>query len=410
MKKIAIFLFFAFLTPLTHAQIKMGAECMEQYLPLLKGKKVAVCGNHTSMVYNTHLVDTLLSSGVNVVAIFCPEHGFRGEAEAGAHIKSSVDAKTGLPIISLYGSNRKPKAEQLAGIDIILFDIQDVGCRFYTYISTLHYVMEAAAENHVIVAILDRPNPNGYFVDGPVLEPKYKSFIGMHPVPVVHGMTIAEYGMMINAEGWLSTGPLSCDLRLFPMEGYNHSMRYHLPYAPSPNLQSDEAIYLYPSLCLFEGTLISVGRGTDKPFEVYGHPELTGGDYYFTPQPIRGVSENPPLKGQRCRGYQLTDWARARYDSTNSFSLEFLMNAYRQFPRKSAFFERAEVFDKLAGTATLRQQIIAGKTEQEIRDSWQPELDSFKAKRALYLLYPLNDTTPKQPNDIYPEEIIEHDN
>lgn len=400
MKKTLFLLLFTWISTVAHAQIIPAAEKMHQYLPLLKDKKVAVCGNHTSMVKETHLVDTLIASGVNVVAIFCPEHGFRGEAEAGAHIKSSVDAKTGLPIISLYGSNRKPKAEQMKGIDLIIFDIQDVGCRFYTYISTLHYVMEAAAENNVTVFIFDRPNPNGYFVDGPVLEPKYKSFVGMHKVPVVHGMTIAEYGKMILGEGWLANGVM-CDLKTFTMTGYNHSMRYHLPHPPSPNLQTDEAIYLYPSLCLFEGTVISIGRGTSKPFEVYGHPELTDGDYLFTPQPIRGVSENPPQKGKQCRGYQLTGIARERYNSTNSFSLEFIMNAYHHFPNKAAFFERPEFFDKLAGTATLRQQILAGKTEQEIRDSWQPALDEFKALRAKYLLYPEKDTTllPSKTNN-----------
>lgn len=364
----------------------MGAERTELYFPLIKGKNVAVCGNHTSMVGNTHLVDTLIASGMKVKAIFCPEHGFRGEAEAGATINSSVDEKTGVPIISLYGSNKKPKAEQLTGIDAILFDIQDVGCRFYTYISTLHYVMEAAAENHVQVIILDRPNPNGYFVDGPVLDLKYKSFVGMHAIPVVHGMTIAEYGRMINGEKWLANR-VQCDLQTIPMKGYDHTMRYSLPYPPSPNLQTDEAIYLYPSLCLFEGTLISVGRGTKTPFEIYGHPELTAGDYHFTPKPIKGVSENPPLKGQNCRGRQLTQYAHDNLDSTNAFSISYLIDAYKHFPRKDAFFERPGFFDKLAGNSTLRQQIMAGKSENAIRQSWQDDLTKFKAIRARYLLY-----------------------
>lgn len=360
---------------------------MDEYLPLLKGKRVAVCGNHTSMVGNTHLVDTLLSRGVNVTTIFCPEHGFRGDAEAGANIQSSTDSKTGLPIVSLYGKNKKPQPEQVKGLDVIVFDIQDVGCRFYTYISTLHYVMEAAAENGVKVIILDRPNPNGYFVDGPVLEPEYRSFVGMHCVPVVHGMTIGEYGMMVNGEGWLDNG-IKCNLTVVKMHDYDHTMRYALPVAPSPNLQTEAAVFLYPSLCFFEGTSLSLGRGTDHPFEMFGAPDLEAGDYHFTPQPIPGVSENPPLKGQDCRGYLLTPVATAHLHSTNCVNVEYLLLAYRNFPNQSKFFLDNGFFNKLAGTDKLRKQIEAREEASAIYESWKPGIEAFKKVRAKYLFYP----------------------
>ena len=367
------------------AQPIVGAALMDEYVPQLEGKRVAVCGNHTSLVGTTHLVDTLLSLGVKVTKIFCPEHGFRGEAEAGANIQSSTDAATGLPIISLYGKNKKPTAEQVKDLDVILFDIQDVGCRFYTYISTLTYVMEAAAENGVSVIILDRPNPNGYFVDGPVLDTAFRSFVGMHPVPVVHGMTIAEYGLMVNGEGWLANG-VRCDLSVVKMAYYDHTTRYSLPVAPSPNLQTDEAIYLYPSLCLFEGPCISLGRGTDHPFEMYGAPGLLDGAYTFTPHAIPGVSENPPFKDQVCRGELLAsvciDW-----DAPGSLDLFFLLNAYQNYPDKANFFLKNNFFDKVAGTDLLRKQIIAGIAEEEIRASWEPGLENFKEIRGKYLLY-----------------------
>ena len=373
-------------TILASAQIIVGAERTDLYFDQLEGKKIAVCGNQSSRVGSQHLVDTLVASGFNVVTIFCPEHGFRGDAEAGAHISSSVDAKTGIPIVSLYGKNKKPNLSQ-SNIDLIIFDIQDVGCRFYTYISTLHYVMEAAAENDVEVMILDRPNPNGYFVDGLVLDTNYRSFVGMHPIPVVHGMTIGEYGRMINGEGWLDKG-IHCKLQVVPMDNYDHNTRYVLPIAPSPNLQTPEAIYLYPSLCLFEGTPISIGRGTDIPFQVYGHPQLTTGDYYFTPRPIKGVSENPPQNGQKCRGYNLSDYATANLQGSNNFSIQYIIEAYKHFPDKAKFFNANLFFDKLAGTNQLRKDIIAGKSEEEIRASWQPKLQKFKEIRLQYLLYP----------------------
>jgi len=367
--------------------IRVGAERMELYLHLLAEKKVAVCGNQTSRVGTIHLVDTLLASGVNIVKIFCPEHGFRGDAEAGAAISSFIDPKTGIPIISLYGNNIKPTVKQMSGIDILIFDIQDVGCRFYTYISTLHYIMESAAENNVQLCILDRPNPNGYFIDGPVLDMKYQSFVGMHPVPVVHGMTIAEYAQMINGEKWLKNG-VRCKLLIIPVENWEHSMRYPLPYPPSPNLQTDEAIYLYPSLCFFEGTAVSLGRGTALPFQIYGHPAFKEGDFTFTPQSIKGIAENPPLKGKKCRGYNLTEWAHNQLNSENKIHLSFLLNAYKQMPEKETFFTSPDFFDKLAGNSILREQILNGATEDVIRNSWIYNIRTFKIKRANYLLYP----------------------
>jgi len=369
------------------AQIITGAEQTNRYFTLLQHKRVAVCFNPTSVIGKNHLVDTLLSAHIYIVKIFAPEHGFRGEAEAGAIIQSTTDAKTGIPIVSLYGKNKKPTNEQLKDVDIILFDMQDVGCRFFTYISTLHYVMEAAAAAKVPVLILDRPNPNGFFVDGPVLEEKFKSFVGMHPVPIVHGMTIGEYAQMINGEKWLENN-LICDLQIIKCENYTHSSRYSLPINPSPNLGSDEAIYLYPSLCFFEGTDISLGRGTPTPFQIFGHPNLTTGDFYFTPEPIKGVSENPPQKGKKCRGFDLTNEARKNLQENNSINLSYLITAYKHFPKEMKFFTSSDFFDKLAGNSTLRWQIINGKTEEEIRASWQPALDNFKKIRNKYLIYP----------------------
>ena len=366
--------------------LRTGAECMERYLPLLEGKRVAVCGNQTSVVAKTHLVDTLLSRKVNIVKLFCPEHGFRGQAEAGATIASGKDPLTGLPVVSLYGKNKKPTAEQLQGVDVVLFDLQDVGCRFYTYISTLHYVMEAAAENGVKVIVLDRPNPNGFYVDGPVLEPAYKSFVGMHPVPVVYGMTIGEYARMINGEKWLANG-VQCDLTVIKIEGYTHETRYVLPVAPSPNLQTAEAIYLYPSLCLFEGTNVSVGRGTDQPFEMYGAPGMLSGGYRFTPRAIPGVSENPPFKGQECRGYLLHDIAAENLNNPGRLNLSYLLTAYRDCADKASFFLKNNFFDKLAGTDQLRKQLLVGANEEEIRASWEPDLEKFRHIREQYLLY-----------------------
>jgi len=372
----------------TIGQPIVGAAFMDTYLPNVEGRRVALCANHTSVLNGVHIVDTLLAKGVNIVKIFCPEHGFRGEAEAGAVIGSSTDAKTGLPIISLYGSNKKPQPEQIKDIDVFIFDIQDVGCRFYTYISTLTYVMEAAAECGKSVIVLDRPNPNGYFVDGPVLDAAFRSFVGMHPVPVVYGMTMGEYATMVNEEGWLAN-TIRCDLTVVPVANYTHATRYSLPVAPSPNLTTDAAIYLYPSLCLFEGTAISVGRGTSKPFQVFGHSELLAGDYYFQPVPIKGVSENPPQKGLLCRGLDLTEYAENHLDSVNSFRLDYLLFAFENFPNADAdFFTSASFFDKLAGSDVLRKQILAHRSATEIRNSWQHDLFAFKRLRKQYLLYP----------------------
>ncbi len=370
----------------SQASLRTGAERLEAYLPELAGKRVALCGNQTSVVASTHLVDTLIASKVNLVKLFCPEHGFRGQAEAGAVIASGKDPKTGLPVVSLYGKNKKPSAEQLQNVDVILFDLQDVGCRFYTYISTLHYVMEAAAENGVRVIVLDRPNPNGFYVDGPVLDPQYKSFVGMHPVPVVYGMTIGEYALMINGEKWLANGR-QCDLSVVKLEGYSHKTRYDLPVAPSPNLKTPEAIYLYPSLCLFEGTNVSVGRGTEHPFEMYGAPGMQAGDYRFTPHAIPGVSENPPFKDQECRGRLLVLGDHWRTVTSGKFDLRYLLDAYRNCSDKAVFFLKNNFFDKLAGTDQLRKQIVAGVSEEEIRASWEEGLNAFKKVREKYLLY-----------------------
>ena len=334
-------------------------ECFGATVPLTLVGDIAVVANQTSIVGNTHLVDTLLSEGVHITKIFCPEHGFRGTAAAGAHVDNSIDTKTGIPIISLYGKNKKPTKEQMKGVDVVIFDLQDVGCRFYTYISTLHYVMEACAENNVPLIVLDRPNPNGHYVDGPVLDTAhYRSFVGMHPVPIVYGMTIGEYAMMINGEGWLRGGE-KCDLTIVPMQGYKRdSVGYELPVPPSPNLRNAHAIALYPSLCLFEGTHCGVGRGTDYPFEwvTYGSDTL---DLRYEQAPV-------------------------------AFSLKYLMLMYNQAIKQSnnqTFFLKNNFFEKLAGNGDLRKQIESGMSEEEIRATWQPALDEFKKIRAKYLIY-----------------------
>jgi uncharacterized protein YbbC (DUF1343 family) len=356
---------------------QVGAERTAIYFPLLEGKSIAVVGNQSSLIASTHLVDSLVNSGLDVVKVFSPEHGFRGTADAGAYIDNGVDERTGLPIVSLYGSNKKPKAEQLAGIDVLLFDIQDVGARFYTYISTLHYVMESAAEHNISVMVLDRPNPNGHYVDGPVLDAAFRSFVGMHPIPIVHGMTIGEYAQMINGEKWLKEG-VECDLNVIPMTAYERYKPYDLPVKPSPNLPNSQAVNLYPSLCLFEGTTVSVGRGTPLPFQHYGAPYLKS-DYYFIPKSGEGA-KCPKHEGQKCFGIDLS-----KHKKLEQIDLSFLMNAYEQAEDKSTFFNT--FFDKLAGRNSLRLSIIEGKSEEEIRKAWSDELKSFKRMRSTYLIY-----------------------
>jgi len=362
----------------------VGAQRTNEYLPLLKGKRVAVVTNQTGLIGERHLVDSLVSLQVAVVKVFAPEHGFRGEADAGEHVKDGKDARTGLPLVSLYGSNKKPKPEQLADVDVLLFDIQDVGVRFYTYIGTLHYVMEAAAENGKKVVVLDRPNPNGFYVDGPVLDMAFSSFVGMHPVPLVHGMTVGEFARMINGEGWLK-GKVKCDLTIIPCSGYDHSLLYQLPIRPSPNLPTNSSIHLYPSLGLFEGTVVSVGRGTEKPFQCIGYPGNPVGRYSFTPVSMPGAKD-PPHKGKVCTGLDLQEYGDLQPRLEKRINLQWLIGLYAEAPDKAKFF--IPFFDKLAGGSSLREQVIAGKDEETIRASWRNGLERFAPIRAKYLLYP----------------------
>jgi uncharacterized protein YbbC (DUF1343 family) len=373
-------------TGLMWASPRPAALSTKEYIPLLKGKSVALVVNQTSMINQTHLVDSLLKMAFNIKYIFAPEHGFRGDHSDGAVVASGKDVKTGLTLISLYGANKKPTPEQLQGVDIVLFDIQDVGVRFYTYISTMHYVMEACAEQHIPMMILDRPNPNGNYVDGPVLKKNYESFVGMHPIPVVHGLTVAELAQMINGEGWLKGG-IKCDLIIIKVQNYTHNSYYELPVAPSPNLPNQLAVLYYPGLCLFEGTNVSLGRGTNKPFQIFGFPGWTSSPFAFTPRPISGVSDNPPLKNQECRGYDLSDSAPADIFKLRQLNIDRLLIAYDAYPQKDKFFLSNLFFDKLVGTDELRKQIIAGKTAAQIRASWQPDLEIYMKMRAKYLLY-----------------------
>lgn len=391
--------------------IRTGAERLEVYLPLIKGKKVGIFANHTSLVGKTHLVDTLLSQGVNVVMIFAPEHGFRGEADAGEKVGNTKDPKTGIDIISLYGSKRRPSAEELQKVDVLIFDIQDVGLRYYTYISSLEEFMNAALEHAKPLLVLDRPNPNGFYVDGPVLEKPFKSFVGMQPVPVVYGMTIGEYGMMLAGEKWLSpkansnmayfkttqpTDDTAFHFLVIKCQGYTHNSYYTLPVAPSPNLPNMQSIFLYSSTCYFEGTDVSLGRGTDKPFQVYGHPTMPKDLYSFTPRSVPGA-KNPPQLDKTCYG---ADLSKEKIDITKpewqQIQLKYLMDAYRLFPDKSKFFLKPSkatlqpqdyFFNKLTGNALLMEQIKNGTSEAEIRKSWEPGLKAFKEIRKKYLLY-----------------------
>ena len=366
-------------------KIQTGAEQVAEYVKLLGKKNVGVVANQTSIVGKTHLVDVLLSLNVRVKKILTPEHGFRGVAEAGENINSSVDKTTGLPIISLYGDHKKPTPEDLEGIDIIVFDLQDVGVRFYTYSSTLQYVMEACAENKKKLILLDRPNPNGFYVDGPMLEPAFKSFVGLNPIPVVHGLTLGEYAQMLNGEGWLAE-KAKCDVTVIPVKHYRHNMQYVLPVKPSPNLPNMTAVHLYPSLCFFEGTIVSIGRGTEFPFQIVGYPGFNEGPFSFTPKQNPNMKVAPLYEGRLCNGFDLREFGEYYIPSLKKLYLFWLKNIYDNYEPKDKFFN--SYFDTLAGTDKLRKQIVSGANEEDIRKTWQDDLIAYKAMRKKYLLYP----------------------
>ncbi len=368
--------------PTAVPQLIIGNQRMNLYLDSLRGKRVAIVANQSSVINRTHLVDSLLALGITIQKVFAPEHGFRGTADAGEKIWSHKDPVTGLPIVSLYGNNKKPRADQLWDVDIVLFDIQDVGVRFYTYISTLHYVMEACAENKKPLIVLDRPNPNAHYIDGPVREPEHTSFIGMHPVPIVYGMTIGEYALMINGEFWLHNDVI-CQLYVVPCKNYNHKMKFEIPIAPSPNLRTDLAITLYPSLCFFEATTVSVGRGTERPFEMYGHPNFRQTNYAFIPMPTTGAKE-PLWQNKICNGYDLRSIQRKRAYEIN---LNWLINARDQLGDSVTFIDQRNFFDRLAGTSELRKQLAAGMSAKEIKATWKPGIDQFTKIRQKYLIY-----------------------
>lgn len=365
--------------------IKTGAERVEEYLPLLSGKKVAIVANQTTIIGKNHLVDSLLSLDIDIKTVFAPEHGFRGTADAGEKLTDGVDPQTGVSITSLYGKKLKPTPEDLEGVDVVIYDLQDVGVRFYTYISVMTLVMEACVENDIKLIVLDRPNPNGHYVDGPVLDTAWRSFVGMHPVPVVHGLTSGEFAEMINGEGWMKTEG-KCDLTVIKCENYDHNAFYELPVKPSPNLPNIRSIYLYPSICFFEGTVLSEGRGTNKQFQLYGHPDLPDSGFSFTPRPMPGA-KYPKLDGELCYGEDLTT---IPLDSIihEGLNLKYFLKAYKEFPDKDAFFLKTNFFEKLAGGDALRSQIISGKTEEEIKATWEEGLLEYKEIRRRYLLYP----------------------
>lgn len=360
-----------------------GAAQYDAYKGLIKGKSIAVLANQTSMAGSEHLVDMLLGKGENIKVIFAPEHGFRDLADAGATIDSGKDIRTGISIISLYGKHNKPTPEDLAGVDVAIFDIQDVGTRFYTYISTLQYLLEACAENNLTCIVLDRPNPNGFYVDGNILDTAYTSFVGMNPIPVVHGMTVGEYAQMLNGEGWLKGG-VKCDLRVVKCRNYNHKTMYELPVKPSPNLPNQNSIYLYPSTCFFEGTHLSVGRGTPTPFQVFGSPEMPDRGFSFTPESVPGAT-NPPFLGKRCFGTDLSKAMENGIVPSPKINLEWIITAYNDYPVKEEFF--TSYFDVLAGGPVLREQIQKGMNAEKIRETWQKGLKDFEKIRVKYLLY-----------------------
>jgi len=373
-------------------RIVTGADQVGEYLPYLKGKRVGMSINQTSIIGDRLSVDSLVALGVEVEAIFGPEHGFRQDASNGAHVADEVDPDTGIPIVSLYGSNRKPTKEQLDALDIMVFDIQDVGCRFYTYINTLADVMEACAENGKELLILDRPNPNG-FVDGPVLDMRFQSGIGKFPIPIAHGMTIGEFARMINGEGWLKDG-MQCKLKIIPVKHYRHDLYYELPVSPSPNLNTQVSIILYPSLCLFEGTIISQGRGTYMPFTVLGAPALKGMyDFSFTPVSIPGMSEEPLHKGDTCYGIDLRDHDIEKLHASGRINLQWMLDFYQAYPDKGKFFDRSQStamgrIEALIGNDRFKQQVMDGMSEEAIRETWEPGLRAYKKMRTQYLLYP----------------------
>lgn len=357
----------------------LGAKRTDAYLSKIKHKNIGLLINHTSMIGDQHLVDFLLEKEISIEKIFAPEHGFRGNADAGELVEDNLDSKTGIPVVSLYGKNKKPTAETLAGLDVVIFDIQDVGVRFYTYISSMHYMMDACAKYGVQMIVFDRPNPNGHYIDGPIREAEFKSFVGMHPIPVVHGLTVGELALMINGEGWLEGGE-KCDLEVIEMENYKHSDSYSLPVKPSPNLPNDQSIALYPSTCFFEGTSISIGRGTLFPFQVIGYPNERFGEFSFTPESIDGMAKHPRLEGKQCFGVDLRN-----VEAPDKLDLSFVIDFYNKWEEPGPFF--TTYFDTLAGTEALRKQIEEGKTMEEIRNSWQPGLKNYRALRKKYLIY-----------------------
>ncbi|HPH31964.1 MAG TPA: DUF1343 domain-containing protein [Chitinophagaceae bacterium] len=374
-------------------RILTGADQTEKYLPLLNGKRVAIMANPTTVIGNTHLVDSLQKRGVNIVKVFGPEHGFRGNASAGVHVADETDPITGIPVISLYGAKNKPSKQDLADVDILLYDLQDVGCRFYTNINALARLMDACYENGKEMLILDRPNPNGYFVDGPVLDMKFKSGIGMFPIPIAHGLTVGEFAQMVNGEGWLSN-KVKCPVTIIPVANYTHDMPYTLPVKPSPNLNTQQSILLYPSTCLFEGTYLNHGRGTYFPFTIIGSPALKGKyEFSFTPTGIKGMSETPLFMNQLCYGLDLRNYDVAELRKTKQINLQWMIELYKASPNKEQFFDNKlskemGVIEKLTGHALFRQQIMEGKSEKEIRASWEPGLSAYKTTRKKYLLYP----------------------
>lgn len=365
-------------------EIITGAEQTNLYLPLIKNKIIAIVANQTSLIDQTHLVDSLASLKVKIKCVFAPEHGFRGNAGAGEKIKNSVDTKSGIPIISLYGNHLKPTKEDMQSIDYVIFDIQDVGARFYTYIATLQYVMESCAENNIPLIILDRPNPNGYYIDGPVLEKKFRSFVGMNPIPIVHGLTIGEYAQMLLGEKWLKDSAL-CMIKIIKCLNYDHQSFYELPVKPSPNLPNMSSIYMYPTLCLFEGTIVSVGRGTEFPFQVAGYPDFKEGQFTFKPVNIEGVAKNPPYENEVCKGIDLREFGNDYIKNYRGIYLFWLKAFYDSAPDKSKFF--TDFFNKLAGTDQLQDQIKNGWSEDKIKQTWQTSLEKYKHMRKKYLLY-----------------------